>query len=158
MLAAVAARRDADAGSILNLLLDRGADPANDPSVLANYILTHGKNADMSLVDRLAASKEQIDPAFLACCTAGATKAAEKLLDAGASVNDAEYNPDASVLLEALNVKAAPQIITMLVERGADTKRKGEVYDAKSGESFRGTPAELAQARGYGENVIGLLR
>ena len=159
VLAAVAARRDADAGRILNLLLDRGADPANDPSVLANYILTHGKNADMSLVERLAAvSKEQIDPAFLACCTAGATKAAEKLLDAGASVNDAEYNPDASVLLEALNVKAAPQIITMLVERGADTKREGEVYDAKSGESFRGTPAELAQARGYGENVIGLLR
>ena len=158
VLAAVAARRDADAGRILNLLLDRGADPANDPSVLANYILTHGKNADMALVDRLAASKEQIDPAFLACCTAGATKAAEKLLDAGASVNDAEYNPDASVLLEALNVKAAPQIITMLVERGADTKREGEVYDAKSGESFRGTPAELAQARGYGENVIGLLR
>ena len=82
----------------------------------------------------------------------------DELLDAGASVNDAEYNPDASVLLEALNVKAAPQIITMLVERGADTKREGEVYDAKSGESFRGTPAELAQARGYGENVIGLLR
>ncbi len=158
VLAAVAARRDADAAKILSLLLDRGADPANDQAVLANYVLTHGKNPDMRLVDRLAAVKEQLDPAFLACCTAGTPQLAEKLLDAGASVNEADYNPDASVLLEALNVKAAPGIIRLLVARGADKSLEGEVYDAKSGETFRGNAAQLAEARGYGADVIDLLR
>ena len=83
---------------------------------------------------------------------------AERLLDAGASVNDAEYSPDSSVLLEALNVKAAPEIIRLLVARGADTSREGEVFDAKSGETFRGNAAQLAAARGYGVDVIGLLK
>ena len=82
----------------------------------------------------------------------------ERLLDAGASVNDAEYSPDSSVLLEALNVKAAPEIIRLLVARGADTSREGEVFDAKSGETFRGNAAQLAAARGYGADVIGLLK
>ena len=158
VLAAVAARKDADTAKIMHLLLDRGADPANDPAVLANYILTHGKNPDERLVERLIAGKEQLDPAFFACCTVGAPRLAERLLDAGASVNDAEYSPDASVLLEALNVKAAPEIIRLLVARGADTSREGEVFDAKSGETFRGNAAQLAAARGYGADVIGLLK
>ena len=158
VLAAVAARKDADAGKIMQLLLDRGADPAGDQATLANYVLAHGKNPDMNLVDRLAAAKELLDPAFLACCVAGTPQLAEKLLDAGASVNDADYNPDASVLLEALNVWASPAIIRLLVARGADKTREGEVYDAQSETTFRGNAAELAAARGYGADVIALLK
>ncbi|MBP5211384.1 MAG: hypothetical protein J6Z30_00865, partial [Pyramidobacter sp.] len=60
MLAAVAARKDADTAKILHLLLDRGADPANDPAVLANSLLTHSKNPDERLVERLIAGKEQL--------------------------------------------------------------------------------------------------
>ena len=112
----------------------------------------------MRLVERLAAHKELLDPGFFACCSVGAPQLAEKLLDAGASVNEAEYSPDSSVLLEALNVKAAPEIIRLLVARGADTKREGEVYDAKTDTTFRGAPAQLAEARGYGRDVIGLLK
>ena len=158
VLAAVASRRDADTEKILNLLLDRGADLGAEPSVLANYILARGKKADLRLIERLAQVKEQLDPAFIACCSSGAgARVAEKLLDAGASVNEA-LDPSATVLLEALNLKAEPAIIRMLVERGADVGREGEVYDAKNDSVFHGTPAELARERGYGENVLGLLR
>ena len=159
-VAVVALRTDRDAGRILALMLDSGADLENEPQALANYIRAQGGKADMTLVERMARSKPQLNPALLACAAKPypGDALARKLIGAGASVNDiADQN--SSMLLEALNAKADPRLIRLLVANGADVELEGEVWEGSmdNGETVRGTPLEIARRRGYGQDILDLL-
>ena len=160
VIAVVASRTDKDAGRILGLMLDSGADLENEPQALANYIRAQGGKVDMAVVDRMARSKAQLNPALLACSVKPypGDALARKLIEAGASVNDiADQN--SSMLLEALNAKADPRLIKLLIASGADVEREGEVWegDMENGETVRGTPLDIAKRRGYGQDIFDLL-
>ena len=159
-VAVVANRTDRDAGRILGLMLDSGADLENEPRALANYIRAQGGGVDMKLVGRMSKNKTQLNPALLACAVTPypGDALARKLIEAGASVNDiADQN--SSMLLEALNAKADPRLIKLLVANGADTELEGEVWegDMENGEAVRGTPLDIAKRRGYGQDILDLL-
>lgn len=159
-VAVVANRTDKDAGRILGLMLDSGADLENEPQALANYIRAQGSKLDMAVVNRMARSKAQLNPALLACSVKPypGDALARKLIEAGASVNDiADQN--SSMLLEALNAKADPRLIKLLVANGADIELEGEIWDGdmENGETVRGTPLDIAKRRGYGQDILDLL-
>lgn len=160
VIAVVASRTDKDAGRILGLMLDSGVDLENEPQALANYIRAQGGKVDMAVVDRMARSKAQLNPALLACSVKPypGDALARKLIEAGASVNDiADQN--SSMLLEALNAKADPRLIKLLIANGADVELEGEVWegDMENGETVRGTPLDIAKRRGYGQDILDLL-
>ena len=134
----MANRTDRDAGRILGLMLDSGADLENEPRALANYIRAQGGGVDMKLVGRMSKNKTQLNPALLACAVTPypGDALARKLIEAGASVNDiADQN--SSMLLEALNAKADPRLIKLLVANGADTELEGGPRHAAG---YRQTP------------------
>lgn len=160
VIAVAALRTDPDAGRILGLLLDSGADLENEPQALANYIRAQGGKVDMAIVNRMVTSKSQLNPALLACSIKPypGDALARKLIEAGASVNDVA-DQNSSMLLEVLNAKGDPRLIKLLVDNGADTELEGEIWegDMENGETVRGTPLDIAKRRGYGQDILDLL-